>query len=43
MKCADRCKIPAGSALAVDREKFSSMVTKYLNNHELISIDKSNA
>ena len=32
MKCADKCKIPSGSALAVDREKFSSLVTKHLNN-----------
>ena len=36
MKCADKCKIPAGSALAVDREKFSSLVTKHLNSHKLI-------
>ena len=25
MKCADKCKIPAGSDLAVAREKFSSL------------------
>ena len=40
MKCADKCKIPAGSALAVDREKFSSLVTKHLNSHKLISIER---
>lgn len=27
LKCADRCAVPAGGALAVDREIFSSMVT----------------
>ena len=27
VSCADKCKIPAGGALAVDREKFSLMVT----------------
>jgi methylenetetrahydrofolate--tRNA-(uracil-5-)-methyltransferase len=28
--CADRCRIPAGDALAVDREKFSRLVTDLL-------------
>ena len=27
LKCADACSVPAGGALAVDRERFSSMVT----------------
>ena len=27
LKCADKCAVPAGGALAVDRELFSSMVT----------------
>lgn len=27
LKCADKCAVPAGGALAVDREIFSSMVT----------------
>ena len=27
MKCADRCAVPAGGALAVDREKFAMLVT----------------
>lgn len=27
LRCADACAVPAGGALAVDRERFSSMVT----------------
>lgn len=27
LSCADRCSVPAGGALAVDRDQFSSMVT----------------
>ena len=39
MKCADQCKVPAGSALAVDREAFAEMVQATLlsrNNIEVI-------
>ena len=28
LRCADACAVPAGGALAVDRERFSSMVTE---------------
>lgn len=38
MKCADECQIPAGSALAVDREKFSECVTNHLRQHERIQV-----
>lgn len=34
--CADKCKVPAGGALAVDRDKFSSMVTEKIKNHNNI-------
>lgn len=37
MKCADKCKVPAGSALAVDRDAFSDSVTEIINNHPNIS------
>ena len=37
VSCADECKIPAGGALAVDREDFSFMVTGKIKNHELIN------
>lgn len=38
MQCADACKVPAGGALAVDRDGFAQMVTQKLQNHPLISI-----
>lgn len=37
IKCADKCRVPAGGALAVDRAKFSSMVTEIIKNHPLIN------
>lgn len=36
VKCADECVVPAGGALAVDREKFSSLVTEAIKNHSNI-------
>lgn len=38
MKCADETRVPAGGALAVDREKFSASVTAALRSHENIEI-----
>lgn len=38
MKVADRYKVPAGSALAVDREKFSQEITQILESHPNINI-----
>ncbi|MBW9212053.1 methylenetetrahydrofolate--tRNA-(uracil(54)-C(5))-methyltransferase (FADH(2)-oxidizing) TrmFO [Bulleidia sp. zg-1013] len=38
MKVADETKIPAGSALAVDREQFSSLVTKRLKEMKNITL-----
>jgi len=40
MQVADKFRIPAGGALAVDREKFSAEVTKIIENHELIKIER---
>ena len=40
MEMADRTKLPAGSALAVDREAFSAGVTERLANHPLIQIER---
>lgn len=37
IKCADKCRVPAGGALAVDREKFSCAVTEKIVNHPLIN------
>lgn len=36
VQCADKCKVPAGGALAVDRDKFSKMVTEKIKSHENI-------
>ena len=36
MQCADATKVPAGGALAVDRERFAAMVTDKLKKHPLI-------
>ncbi len=38
LKCADQCAVPAGGALAVDREQFSLMVTDAIRNHPNIEI-----
>ncbi len=38
MHCADETKVPAGGALAVDREVFSSLVSSKIRNHPLIEI-----
>ena len=38
MSAADKNKVPAGSALAVDREKFSFSVSKALYDHPLLEI-----
>src|SRR6187401_3878919 len=38
MRAADANQVPAGGALAVDRDGFSAAVTKALNDHPLIDI-----
>ena len=38
IKCADNTKVPAGGALAVDRDQFSSAVTDKLRMHPNIEI-----
>lgn len=38
MGCADSTRVPAGGALAVDRYKFSEMVTREIRNNEYITI-----
>lgn len=37
VKCADECSVPAGGALAVDRDIFSSMITDVIKNHDNIT------
>lgn len=41
MQAADKHKLPAGGALAVDREAFSAEVTAILEAHPNIQIDRS--
>lgn len=36
VSCADKCEVPAGGALAVDREEFSSLVTQTIKSHKYI-------
>ncbi len=38
MKAADQTSVPAGGALAVDREGFSAYVTEILENHPLVHV-----
>ena len=39
MEAADATRVPAGSALAVDREKFSRYVTDRIRSHPLIQVE----
>ena len=38
MQCADQCAVPAGGALAVDRDRFSEMVTRRIRSHPNITV-----
>ena len=38
MKCADKCQVPAGGALAVDRDIFAHLVTEGIESHPLITV-----
>lgn len=40
MRAADANQVPAGGALAVDRDGFSAAITKELNAHPLITIER---
>jgi methylenetetrahydrofolate--tRNA-(uracil-5-)-methyltransferase len=40
MACGDKHQVPAGGALAVDRDGFSEAVTKTLNDHPLITLER---
>ena len=41
LRSADAHRVPAGTALAVDRDGFSNEITKTLENNSLITIDRS--
>jgi methylenetetrahydrofolate--tRNA-(uracil-5-)-methyltransferase len=38
MRAADAARVPAGAALAVDRERFSSLVTEAITSHPRITV-----
>src|SRR5947209_1930942 len=41
MRAADANQVPAGGALAVDRDGFSAAITRALHEHPLIEIDRA--
>ena len=41
LSAADKHKVPAGSALAVDRDGFSEDVSQRLNEHPLVTIERA--
>ena len=38
LKCARKCRVPAGGALAVDRDSFSKLVTKTIKSFDNIKV-----
>ena len=40
LRSADANRVPAGSALAVDRDGFSAAITQTLEEHPLVKIDR---
>ncbi len=40
LECAEQARVPAGGALAVDREIFSAAATKALSDHPLVEIER---
>ena len=40
MRSADQARVPAGGALAVDRESFSGFITKTLKDHPLLRFEE---
>lgn len=43
MEAADHTKVPAGAALAVNREEFASYITQKLKSHPLFSLEEKEA
>lgn len=43
MRAADQARVPAGGALAVDRDTFSGYVTRALRTHPLIQVEEREA
>ena len=43
MRCADDTRVPAGGALAVDRDSFSASVTGFISAHPMIELIREEA
>ena len=43
LPCADSCRVPAGGALAVDRDRFSKAVTERIESNPLIRVRREEA
>lgn len=43
MSCADQTRVPAGGALAVDREAFARLVTSHIEHHPRITLRREEA
>ncbi len=43
LQCADKTKVPAGVALAVERDGFPALVTETLTNHPLVNVIRKEA
>jgi methylenetetrahydrofolate--tRNA-(uracil-5-)-methyltransferase len=41
MRAADATRVPAGGALAVDRERFADQMTAWVREHPLISVEEA--
>ncbi len=41
LACAEACRVPAGGALAVDREQFSEKITSAVQGHPLIKTESA--
>ena len=41
LSAAEACRVPAGGALAVDRDRFSDLITETLKNHPLVSFESA--
>jgi methylenetetrahydrofolate--tRNA-(uracil-5-)-methyltransferase len=43
LACADAARVPAGDALAVDRERFSALVTRRIESHPRVRLRREEA
>lgn len=43
LRCAEQARLPAGSALAVDREVFAAAVTEAIESHPAIEVERAEA